>query len=113
MTVGELFYQTIGAHWYEWKEKNRKNAKYVKVLNPEFASMTGADASSNVSVILVDKDMNVGANRIHYNKIKSLRYATATLSYYKLFNNCTVIEDEEKLSKLKILEAKLYLIGAK
>ena len=110
MTAGELFYKTIEAHWYEWKEKDRKNPKYVKVLNPDFVNI-GADSAFNVSIFLVDHKMNIGNAGLQYNKLKSFKHATATLSYYKLFNNCTIVEDEEKIKQLTSLEAKLLLIG--
>ena len=115
MTGKEFFNEAFGTAWFKFQPPDRKNYFYVKLVTDPAASLwLGNDDSSNVPIVIIDNKMTkAGKRKIALNRIRRLRDAADTLSFYKLFNNCTIIEDKEVLKELYIIETKLYLIGGK
>ena len=108
MTGLNIFYNAFEEHWLEFKHPARVNVSWVKVidLSPKYSG----DVGSNVRVISVYKDGKIGPRKNSIDKIKNIINATENLSYYKLFKNCIVVKDEEKINELTLIEVKLRLL---
>ena len=110
MTGSEFFQKHFGPVWFKFSPPKRKNHYYVKLTSQTQGLWHQSDAS-NIPVVIIDNNLKtVGSKKIPIDDVRKFSHTTDTLSFYKLFQNCEVLEDEEILDQLSVIEAKLYLL---
>ena len=105
MTPWELFCDTFKDKWMALQPPNRKTPDYIKFIGDS------RSIESNIRVIKVSNKFKIGPNRVDIGRIRKLRAALDDVSYYKIFENCTFIDDPGLEEKLNIIEAKLRLLS--
>lgn len=114
MTSLEMFENLYTDKWFKLSSHKLVNHRYVNLVPLSISKLSGSDLSSNVPVIMIDHKLEYliissakFSQRFHLDEVRSKRIFS-TLSYYKFFTECELLNGEIT-NELSAIVAKLLL----